>query len=141
MTDNISTDIRRIVRNSILKTFLLTLIVSTIGLFIFFNQEANGFEGGQALTLFSIFNFITIILLTIISLSALSIANINAHKSKFSILASYFGPIVFLFLITLLLVKSSDKISYVPLFASTTYLIFWATFYKTLHKRITQKEN
>jgi hypothetical protein len=56
------------------------------------------------------------------------------------VIALYFGPIIFSLLISLMVVKSADKISFVPLFATTPYLIFWSIFYRKLHKRIVESK-
>lgn len=141
MTDHISKDIRIIVRNSILKTFILTVTLSTIGLFVFFGDESKSFEGGQAVTLFSIFSFILTLILSIISLFALSISRENIHTDKFLVLVLYFTPIIFSFLFSLLVIKSTDKLTFVPIFDTTPYLIFWTVFYRTLHRRIKNSEN
>lgn len=141
MTDNISTDIRRIVRNSILRTFLLTVTLSTIGLFVFFGEESKSFEGSQGVTLLSIVNFILAVILSIVSLSALSISRENIYTDKFLVLVLYFVPIIFSFIISLLVVNSADKISFVPIFTTTPYLIFWTLFYRKLHRRIKNLDN
>ncbi len=141
MTTNISADIRKIVLISMLKTFLLTVALSTAGLFIFFNEESKSFEGRQGVVLFSLMNFALSILLALASLTSLSISRKHIYTDKFMVRAAYFVPIILAFLLSLLVfVKSADRFSAIPLFATTPYLILWTVFYGTLNRRIRNLE-
>ena len=82
MTTDITADIKKIIKRSILITFVLTIVISTIGLYSFFSEEAKTLEGGSGVGVFSIFNTFIAVIISILMLTTLNISRASIYKNK-----------------------------------------------------------
>jgi hypothetical protein len=135
MTEDITADIKKIIKKSILMTFGLTSVVSTIGLYRFFSEEAKTLEGQSGVGVFSLFNIFIAIIISLIMLVTLNVSRISIYNSKVRLLIWYFLPIFLIVCLSLIPVNRVDK-SYILLFVTIPYFIIWTTCYVVLYRRI-----
>lgn len=136
MKEDTSADIKKIIKKSILITFGLTSVISTIGLYRFFSEEAKTLEGQSGVGVFSLFNVFIAVIISLIMLTTLYVARISIYKNKVRLLIWYFLPIFIIVCLSFIPVSRVDKLSYILLFVTIPYFIIWTTFYIVLCRRI-----
>lgn len=136
MTDDKSVDIKKIIKKSILITFWLTIVISTIGLYSFFSEEAKTLEGGSGVGVFSLFNVFIVVIISILMLTTLNISRASIYKNKIRLLGLYFLPIFLILCLSFISVNLADKLTYIPLFVTIPYFIIWTTLYIVIHRRV-----
>lgn len=124
----------RIILKTILTTFILTIVISSIGLFIFFNEEIINSEGKQSVTLFSILNVGLAIIQSTFCLLSLFISKRQIAADKFLTAIIYFLPLIPCLTISMWLILNADKFSFdkfmmVPLFSFLPFAIIWTILY------------
>ena len=136
MKNDTSADIKKIIKKSILMTFGLTIVISTIGLYRFFSEEAKTLEGGSGVGVFSLFNIFIAVIISILMLTTLNISRASIYKNKVRLLVLYFLPIFLIVCLSFIPVSRVEKLSYILLFVTIPYFIIWTAFYILLLRRV-----
>lgn len=133
--------IRRHILKSILWCFLLTILLTILGLSILFASESQSSEGKQGVTLLIFVDILVIVAIALTSFGSILASIKFIYTDTLLFLLTYFLPAIFSsFFACLVNFKmfhsATDKISFFAIIPSLIYFLLWTISYFRLIKKL-----